>query len=217
MKAQLLAVVVLAVVTAYNAEAASQLLHTPDPVGQVQHVTGLAYLCHGTCPDNKQLASINDEIYPGSLIETSHEAVIQFYTHDVASCETGENSKLQIRPNEKLAIEWLDIEPPAQPVGVSWCQKREGAEAQEYSVSGVKFLASGSIFGVVHNTGIGSVIKVAEGSATIAVGPGRQINVEANEELVISRVRGSEGVEKRPLELSDEDKASIDRLKQEAQ
>jgi hypothetical protein len=166
------------------------------------------------CPDNKQLASINDELYPESLIETSPGAVIHFSTHDVASCETGENSKLQIRSNAELAIEWLDIEPPAFPVGVSWCQKREGAEQQEYGVGGIRFLAAGTIFGVVHNTGIGSAIKVAEGSATVAVGPSRQIKVEANEELVVSRVRGGDGVKKRPLELSDEDKASIDRLKQ---
>jgi hypothetical protein len=117
MKAQLLAVVVLALVTAYSAEAAAQLLNTSDPVGQVQHVTGLAYLCHDICPDNKQLATENDKIYPGSLVETNPEAVIQFSTHDVASCDTRENSKLQIRPNEKLAIEWLDIEPPAFPGG----------------------------------------------------------------------------------------------------
>jgi hypothetical protein len=213
MKAQLLGVVVLALVTANNAEATSQLLNTSDPVGQVQHVTGLAYLCHDVCPDNKQLASINDAIYPGSLIETNPDAVIQFYTHDLASCETGENSKLQIRPNAQQAIEWLDIEPPALPVGVSWCQKREGAERQEYGVGGIRFLAAGTIFGVVHNTGIGSAIKVAEGSATVAVGPGREIKVEANEELVVSRVRGGDGVKKGPLELSDEDKASIDRLK----
>jgi hypothetical protein len=216
MKTQLLAVVVLVVVTAYSAEAAVQLLKASDPVGHVQDVTGLAYLCHDICPDNRQLASINDELYPGSLIETNPDAVIQFTTHDVSSCEAGENSKLWIRPNAELAIEWLDIEPPAFPVGVSWCIKREGAKQQAYSVGGIKFLAAGTTFGVVHNTGIGSAIKVAEGSANVAVGPGRQIKVEANEELVVPSVRG-EGVKKRPLELSDEDKASIDRLKRGTQ
>ena len=104
MKAQLLGVVVLALITAYSAEASTQLLNTSDPVGQVQHVTGLAYLCHGICPDNKQLATTNDKIYPGSLIEINPDAVIQFYTHDVVSCLTEENSKLQIRPNAELAI-----------------------------------------------------------------------------------------------------------------
>jgi hypothetical protein len=46
MKAQLLVVLVLAVVTAYSVEAASRLLNTSDPVGQVQDVEGLAHLCH---------------------------------------------------------------------------------------------------------------------------------------------------------------------------
>jgi hypothetical protein len=212
MKAQLLAVVVLAVVAAHSAEATSQLLNTSDPFGRVQEVRGLAYLCHGICPDNKQLATVNDEIYPGSLIETDPGAVIRFYTYDVSSCVTRENSKLQIRPNDKQAIEWLDIEPPAFPVGLSWCIKQEGAKEQEYSVAGIRFLATGTTFGVVHNTGIGSVIKIYEGSATVTVGPVRQIKVEANEELVVPRVRGSDGAKKRTLVLSAEDKASIDRL-----
>jgi hypothetical protein len=216
MKAQFLAVVVLAVVTAYSAEATSQLLNTSDPVGQVQDVEGLAHLCHDICPDNKQLASINDELYPGSLIETSPGAVIQFSTHDVSACVAKENSKLQIRPDAELAIVWLDIEPPPFPEGVSWCIKREGAKQQAYGVRGVKFLAAGTTFGVVHDPGTRSVIKVFEGSANVAVGPGRQVKVAADEELVIPGVRG-EGVKKRPLELSDEDKASIARLKQGTQ
>ena len=253
-KAQILAVVLLVVVTAGSTSAVTQFPNTSalvigkvkpvtnralicprsslekgaeDEIGTVTDASGLA--CLGVSPDLAE-ASKNDEIYPGYVIETDTGARMSFKTLDVKQCDVLENSRLQIRPplpvggeeKDRLAIKWIDTEPPADSPGGSWCIKREEEKTQAYGI-GCKSLdpevdeciieirMETNTFGVV----VGAdrdVIKIPEGSAT-AVVAGVPFMIKAKEQLVIP----TEGVPTTgPIDQSIEDIRRINLLKIEA-
>jgi hypothetical protein len=197
---------------------------TGDEIGTVTDVAhGLA--CVGVSPDLAE-ASENDEIYPGYVIETDTGAQISFKTLDVKQCDVGENSKLQIRPplpvggeeKDRLAIKWMDTEPPADSPGGSWCIKQEEEKGKAYGIGCkstdpevdecmIEIRTESNIFEVVLGADR-DVIKIPEGSAT-AVVAGVPFMVKAKEELVIP----TEGVPTTsPIDLSVEDIRTINLL-----
>ncbi len=150
MKAQLLAMVLLVLVTAGSASAVTQFPNTSAPViGKVKPVTHRALSCPGSAIDEDPSKSIGyvidvsegiaclgpgvtnlveafgkENIYPGNFIETEPNAIIEFKTLNVARCKVHGNSRLQIfdpQSTAGLAIKWMETALPADdPPGQSY-------------------------------------------------------------------------------------------------
>lgn len=170
---------------------------TSQDIGDVDDVSSLALL-------DEREASENDDIHPGSIIQTDESGTILFHTDDVAGCDIRSNSLLQIRPDDRLAIKWLGTS------GTSFCNKEPGQGRQIFGVGDrVEILLEDPIFGVALQ-GDETVIKLVSGSATVTLTDiSDEISLKANQELVVPPKGRAD--KPRRLELSIEERAIVSR------
>ncbi len=131
------------------------------------------------------------QIPAGSIIETNEDGWVVFRTVDVASCKALKNSRLQIRPDESLAIKWLGTS------GITYCNKKSGQAQQQFGINGkITITMTDPIFGVVLGEQEslvrlidGSAIVTVEGQeARIEVGPGQELLVRSDGTTVLRRL-----------------------------
>lgn len=160
------------------------------PVGEVDGASPVAML------DGSE-AWQGDQIRAGKIINTGEMGLVTFHTDDVASCTALCNSRLQIRPDEKVAIKWLGAS------GATLCNKKSGQARQRFSINDeISISLDDPIFGVLLREKE-SLVRLIDGSAIVTVeGLEERIQVGPGQELVIP----SEGTPLlRPLTLSEEE------------